>query len=235
VLRVLLILVPSLASVFRFPGITSITLNDIPSKSFEVFVGWLRYEYLDFARNLRKLSNHTMPTLNFELMTTDGRQYHDGDRDPIMWDPRAECLAEHAEVAIHLYIFANRYEILRLRLDAIDRLVWCLNRFDHAEDHGIEASFIGTATLVRAWRATSQNDPIRKLLCEGFSGMGDHSDETFMELPKELLVSLLHICKAYGFDDFGTWRPCEYHGHDWQRVGETCVVRVQMEKGMEEN
>jgi hypothetical protein len=227
--------VPSLASVFRFLGITSITLNDIPTKSFEVFLGWLRYEYLDRARNLRKLSNHTMPTLNFELMTTDGRLYHDDDRDPIMWDPRAECLAEHAEVAIHLYIFANRYEIPHLRLDAIDRLVWCLNRFDDAEDRSIEVNFIGTATMVRAWRTISRDDPIRELLCEGFCGMGDHGEETLMELPKELLVSVLLKCQAYWLTNYGPWRPCDYHGHDWERVGETCVVRVQMERGMEEN
>jgi hypothetical protein len=65
-------------------------------------VGWLRYEYLNRARDMRKLLNRTMPNLNFELMTTDGRLYHDGDRDPIMWNDGHAYIVEHAEAAVDM-------------------------------------------------------------------------------------------------------------------------------------
>jgi hypothetical protein len=37
--------VPSLGSMFKYRGVTSVKLNDVPPLVFNIFLGWLRNEY----------------------------------------------------------------------------------------------------------------------------------------------------------------------------------------------
>lgn len=122
VLRLLLdAYVPSLASLFRFPGVRSVRLDDVTPESFEIFIGWLRFEH--FAGVSNSLCPDIKPGQPSELTWPDDGScscYH--SEEPLIWD-NASNFSAYTEAAINMYIFANRYQIPRLRPDAIDRLV----------------------------------------------------------------------------------------------------------------
>jgi hypothetical protein len=112
---------PGLGNIFRYTGVKSVTLTDVPVKIFEALMGWLRYEYYKCDDPAHWLCYDG--SISISNLTTQDSDIHYEQYDPIMWDDSLECLPEHAEVAIHIYSFAHTYNIPRLHLDAIDRLV----------------------------------------------------------------------------------------------------------------
>jgi hypothetical protein len=165
-------------------------------------------------------------------MKENGFIYYDSN-DPIMWNASDEHVIEHTEAAIEIYIFASTYEIHRLRLDAIDRLVWCHNRiFDTSTLVDGPLGYVGPSVLTRAYKNTLTSDPIRRLLSEGYYELGCHSDEALLTLPKELLAKMLGWALHGIAFDSGLWEPCSFHEHTDQNERDACEVRVQMQRGM---
>jgi hypothetical protein len=233
VLRVLLTTyAPSLTGLYRYPGIKSVTLTDVPVQSFEVFLGWLYYEYFNHKDGVPRPWDHKTRVVNLDLMNENGYIYYDSN-DPLMWNASDKHVVEHAEAAIEMYIFAGTYEIPRLRLDAIDRLVWCHNRI-WATGGLVDCplSYIGQASLTRAYENTLKGDKIGDLLSQGYYELGDHKDEALLVLPKELLAKISGWALRCTPFDFGVWDSCDFHEHMDHNERDACQVRVQMRRGI---
>jgi len=71
-------------------------------------------------------------------------------------------LKEVAEAAIEMYIFAQTYDIPRLRQDAMDRLVRCNNAGSSAEP--CLYSNVSASTIQRAYQHTARDSAVRKWL-----------------------------------------------------------------------
>jgi len=130
-----------------------------------------------------------------------------------------------------MYIFASRYEIPRLRQDAIDRLVWCNNWMfiDYIENPDYYHNHISITAIETLYRNTKPGDPLRGLLGEGYHDYGDQRDVALGQLPKDFLVDIL--CKVWDkkCDRYGPWRnPCKYHGHA-APVAPPCTMSIFMD------
>ena len=77
----------------------------------------------------------------------NGKRWFDRELDPYTWSSIRLDIWEHADIAIDMFIFAQTFEVSRLRQDAVDRLVWCHNT---AYDDGTGGSFVSTAAIVNA-------------------------------------------------------------------------------------
>jgi hypothetical protein len=75
-----------------------------------------------------------------------------------------------------MFIFASKYEIPRLRQNAIDRLVWCHNRFKNEQDEELPPDYISLATNPRVYEFTQLDAPIRKLLSDGYFEFAEHNE-----------------------------------------------------------
>jgi hypothetical protein len=228
---VLAVHVPSLAIFFRYPGVKSVTLTDVPVKSFDIFLGWLRFENIATRDDPGSPWPFGSPrTPDFGVMNDAGGDYYDSG-DPIMWPRPGDNFMEIGEAAIEMYTFAVKYEIPRLRRDAIDRLVWW-HEVRHSEVE-IRTGYIGIATLVRVYENTCVDDPIHELLSEGYLEFGSRDVETCMALPKRLLAAVLKKTNDGFLSE--PWQPCLYHGHANQAARDACVVRVQMKRGLDDD
>jgi hypothetical protein len=75
------------------------------------------------------------------------------------------------EFAIEVLIFAETFNIPRLRQNAIDRLVWCHNIVNKADARG---KFVSPAAIRRACANTKFGSGVRKILAFGWC---DYEDE----------------------------------------------------------
>jgi hypothetical protein len=233
--RLLTTYVPSWSRFLPRAGADPITITDTSVKSFETFLGWLRFQYYYCKDDKSCPWNRKTGGPRWDLMDDNGTEYFDVG-DPIMWGKKphdVDFLADHAEAAVEMCIFAIRYEIPRLRLDAIDRLVWCLNRFGEAVTDCREFEYIGTAAFVTAYGNISLEDPIRSILCESFSEISSNDPDMLSEMPKALLVDALYIGweRGLGVNSL-RWTPCDYHGHANLEEKGACKIRVRMQRGM---
>ena len=103
VLRLLLeAYVPSLASLFRFPGVRPVRLNDVTPESFEIFIGSLRFEH--FAGVSNSLCPGIKPEQPSDLIWPDDGScaYYYGE-EPLIWD-KASNFSDYTEAAINMYL-----------------------------------------------------------------------------------------------------------------------------------
>jgi hypothetical protein len=155
--------------------------------------------------------------------------YH--SEGPLIWD-NASNFSDYIEAAINMYIFANRYEVPRLRQDAIDRLVWCNNLMfldldDDEPDYDYH-DYISITAIETLYRTTKPSDPLRELLSEGYHDYGDQRDAALGQLPKDLLVDILRKARDKKCKRYGPWRnPCKHHGHTGPVVP-PCTLRILM-------
>jgi hypothetical protein len=168
---------PTLEGHFRFPDIKSITLNNVPIKVFDMFLGWLRCEMLE----CRQDPNDHWAEIDCQVDRA-GDCYFDCD-DPIMWDECSKPILGYAAAAIELFVFATVYGIPRLRQDALDRLVWCHNRWLEEDESGETVDYLRKETLQKAIEHTEPGDPLRAFLFEEYRIWGDKVEQALMELP----------------------------------------------------
>jgi hypothetical protein len=135
------------------------------------------------------------------------------------------CAAE----IINIFIFAETYEIPRLRLDAIDRLVWCYN---HALHHHTEPEdFLKAPIFNHAYKHTKSGCVLRKWLVCAFRCFRNHDDRKgLLGLPKKFLVDFFQEWEVWADTNLEEeLTACKFHRYRTPEAAKTCVVRVDMD------
>jgi hypothetical protein len=234
VLRLLLTThAPAFAKAFAHPGISAIKINDVPPKTFDIFLGWLRMEYwhdTDTALDLwQDLDGH--PDWIYDI---HGIDWWHVDNDPLMWDDFASPIAEYADVAIDMFVFAEAYDIPRLEQDALDRLVWCHNMYEQVSIECLRHDYISSLSINKICEITEPGSLVQTMLSDGFFEFGNYKDDELLEtLPKSFLIQVMRAivedgCIGVGFRDPSETRTCERHSHETEEEELGCRVRVQM-------
>jgi hypothetical protein len=148
----------------------------------------------------------------------DGMDHYRTDCDPLKFADY--YFLSMGQDVVDIFIFAEAYDIPRLRLDAIDRLVWCHNRKYEGE------GYFSAATIEKAYKHTKCGSPLRMILAKGYSAFGDKGVPAMMALPKEFLVDVLATQAVDG--SASELDPCMFHAHESVKEREDCVVRVDM-------
>jgi hypothetical protein len=187
-----------LARLFEAPGVCAVKLDSVSIDIFETFLTWLdyhcRWKPPDFT--FIDKQKHSYGRMNWDRITHArscfSRAYFD---DPMGF----ECAGYYGDVgetAIELFIFAETYDIPKLRHDAIDRLVHC---FSQDEDPRFDPPYqVYPSIVTRAYEMTSDGSPIRKILVAGCCAVDSLQDDGMMDMPKQFLADLVKEARAKG-------------------------------------
>jgi hypothetical protein len=230
--RLLTTYVPSWSRFLPRAGADPITITDTSVKSFETFLGWWRFQYY-YCKDDKSCPWNRKT--RWDLMDDNGSEYFDVD-DPIMWGKKpqdVDFLADHAEAAVEMCIFAIRYEIPRLRLDAIERFAWALNMYQENETWSQHLPwipsppYVSPTAYIRAYKYIAADDPFRKLLWQGWYEFGETDEATLAMLP-ELVLALNASGLRPGGGIMGLYEPCEIHQHANNEEYQACDIRVEL-------
>jgi hypothetical protein len=236
VLRLLLTThAPAFAKAFAHPSIRAIKIDNVPPKTFDIFLGWLRME---FWRNTGEgealdpwddAENHPKWILDDEYSL----EWNSSKNDPLMWNFVESPIAEYAEVAIDMFVFAKAYDTPRLEQDALDRLVWCHNMYkleSRSTSPLLRSAYISSSSINKICDITEPGSLVQRMLSDGWFEYGNcQNDELLESLPKSLLIQVMRAivkdgCIGTGFP----FEACDWHGHETEEEKLGCIVRVRM-------
>lgn len=147
--------------------------------------------------------------------------------EPIWRNYTHEPTWDFAEVIIDVFIFAEAFDIPRLRHDVIDRLLWCHNK---EFDYGHAISFVLTENIKMAYDNTKPGSKLRKVLVYGWCEFLDEEtkkdDRVLAELPQEFLIDAWKHTLEFGVNDCSAIGVREFHDHNNKEEVRGCEVRV---------
>jgi hypothetical protein len=187
---------------------------------------WLYEEYYRYTddRDLWR----DLPRRPRWILEMDACNPRNDDMDPLIWHQWERNVWAFAEVAVDVYIFAQTFDIPRLRQDAMDRLLWC-----HNEEYvdSLSPGFIHASSIQKAYENTRPGSKLREILVYGWCEMmeaRDLQEKAVAEaLPREFLADIaLHYVNNCGKEGcYGNIGGHEYHEHRSEEKRD-CVVRV---------
>jgi hypothetical protein len=128
-----------------------------------------------------------------------GENWFDASLEPLYWGKVFMSIWERAELAIDTFIFAETFDIPRLRQDSIDRLVWCHNL---AHIGSVTESFVSTAATQKAYIHTKRGSGLRKVLADGwyeFENKERLGDRLVLQvLPHDFLIDIWMKVRSEG-------------------------------------
>lgn len=134
-----------------------------------------------------------------------------------------------------MYIFVEAYDITRLRLGAIDRLVWCYQiapkgSENDSTSHDLNVpDFLKCQTIITAYKHTKPN-VLRNLVVDGFIESGEKHYDHLSILPEEFGEDLCDRIETHDEVTGAIRDLCSYHGHRNVEEKRKCVVRVNMDR-----
>lgn len=101
---------------FKYQRVKSITLDNVPPGTFDVFIGWLCMEYIRHKDTENKLWK------GFGCLIYP--DWFDNDDAGVDWYwGNFSSVLQYAKAVVNGYLFAEAYNVTLLRQDAIDRLI----------------------------------------------------------------------------------------------------------------
>ncbi|KAH7085118.1 hypothetical protein BKA63DRAFT_548333 [Paraphoma chrysanthemicola] len=187
ILLILLLLhVPGLAKIFANRNIQAIKLRDVLIKMFGVFIGWIRME--DFRHE---------ETCNDPWTAAGGHCVDDTNVSScwvglVRWAKatlfeglRRISLLWQTSRLPYMFLFAQTFDIPRLRQDATDRIIWC---------HNTISGFDSSSAISKAYANTKPGSGLRQMLVVGwreFEHDENMADREFIEaLPQNFPLNL---------------------------------------------
>ncbi|KAH7094760.1 hypothetical protein FB567DRAFT_586115 [Paraphoma chrysanthemicola] len=206
---------------FKQPNVCSVKVRDLSAQTLEMFLAWLHHENL----------HHSPFTLYPRFRVHSGRvplKYFNLRYEPLLWDEKDLCVWELFDAVIPMFLFAETWDIPRLRQDAVDRLVWCNNYF---RSNGTYDGFVASNTITMAYDRTKPKNPLRRLIAIAFCLHNTKHTVAVDEMPRQFLVDIWkHEKYMYATDENQELNPCEFHEHASKEESKACTVRVRMSK-----
>jgi len=196
---------------------------------------------LDASDCSGKRNGHSLSPLtccDATSLTLSSDRKVNGTGDPIISATTTkDTIWNVAEAAIEMYIFAATCDIIRLRQDAMDRLVWCNNVTYNLPRRG---GFICPSVIKRVYdhigpdkEVFPEGNPLHRWLLS----RDPYRVNLYDDFPEEYQY---HLIEIYGLADDpcaldAVWMPpcCQFHEHFTQEDFNNCVIRVDRNRELD--